>query len=115
MNSESYFELICFQSQEDVETFLAYDGDAVAEEVDYPTQGTAMKYDSIFIQENQGEDTEEDFILSEATTTEPFFVVKWGEATLCEGDEGYEVETSNTTNTQWGQVVNGEVVYYDLD
>ena len=115
MKSQSYFELITFQSQADVETFLSYDGDAVYEEFSYPTEGKVMKYDSIFIQENEGEDTEEDFILSETTTTEPFFVVHWGYANIYEGEERYEVEVSYINNTQWGQVIKGEVVYYDIN
>ena len=67
------YEVIYFKSNRDLEAFENYEGNALAEDFDYPDEGLVMKFESIFIPERDGD--LDDFIKEEAEAGDTHYIL----------------------------------------
>jgi hypothetical protein len=90
------YEVIYFKSQRDLEAFENYrqeGGNALAEDFHYPDEGVAMKWESIFIPERDGD--LDDFIKEEAHPTDTHYILIHRPYNDVEVDEDGEWEVVN--------------------
>ena len=101
------FELIYFKSKRDLEAFENYrkeGGNALAEDFDYPDEGTAMKFESIFIPERDGD--LDDFINLDAEpgTTDYILIHRPNNDIEVDEDGEWEVTNYGTGTSTYGEV-----------
>ena len=101
------YEVIYFKSKRDLEAFENYrkeGGNALAEDFDYPDEGVAMKFESVFIPERDGD--LDAFIKEEAETGDTHYILIHRPNNDIEVDgEEWEVINYGTGTSTYGEVV----------